>query len=1660
MPVATIDIGLASNKLERDILAQLQNIERRGLRLNISRDNGLGQITGQVSQFERSLAAAEARVLSFTAAAGSLYLVGNAMRELFRATVDVEKSLADINTVFGRSSAGLQQFGNQLFNVARETSQSFATTAKAALEFSRQGLGVEETIKRTRDALILYRTTGLDIVSATEFMTAALNSFKDEVSDSTELINKLAAVDTAFAVSSADIAEGIKRFGAVAKDLNISLDESIGLITSLQATTSRGGAVIGNSLKSIGERIIRPETLKLLDDYRIATENSNGELLNGEQILKNLAKAQSELTASEKNNLVNKVASVYQANALRSLLRDLSKETNIYSQATERSANATNEATERNKQLNVTLDALLSRTGTTLKQLGSQIGEKSIGPFLKDVLGRFEGVFNESGSSDVGEQFGISIGKSIVSGLGSFIAGPGLVAAGAILIRLTTALGKNAFGAVRTLLQFGSEINNNNSVLNTTIGKFEAIRAKIQASNDLLIRMNVLLQQVNSGGTGVGPLGGGTAGGGGRRGGIGGLGVVGALATGLGQTGYSPDYFSNLSAPIPTQSVPDASRLTSKGLSSSISQAFPILGGLNSTQKKDVTGITREVNKLLIERAKLIERDPYSYLSPGLKSSSLKSIEKDIRAIVSSYGISSFGVGDTVVKEALAAHSNNLERATILAGNQSASSFNIATVSDRDAARRKDLSTQLQQSQTAGILADRERQAQRQAQRRARLGSFATGAGILAPFALAPASDALRNRGQTANASLLDNLGLGISVGSLLAAVGKLNPYTAVATGLGTLGKGAYDYIKNNENEPIIKLRNAIGVTSDKLSEITQLIDLIKNLEEEIAGTEDEIKRTKLFEKLNELIARGGGGVSSLEGRGAILREQNASNKINLFLAEGGGGQFPLESLGKIGAGGGTLQDFLSGDVGSRIRSLVSQGGEGNVAQAIGLLSDFDSEFASGLTRAPLGSKVGFLSGGVNAAKRIALSQQNARNSADIVGQTRSQRNRAINDLISSGRFNEISAIELGNRSANLSSEEIRRLDLEENFVSKRRDIFNADPFLGAQDSKIFGEQRVRNQTEAAIVAARLNARSGAFTFGEGALDKLKSQTTGDSQRSIDTIKDIRNLLGSLNIDDESKTREEIGAIKDLISGNNELKSLESEILKIEEQSAKFRGEKRSILEQETEALKTLNQETERSIELLKLTETRGGVLGRISSGNLSTQQGTSELNRIFERQLLGGDLSGGQAFSQIGRDFAGSFGYQSQDFFLEIRNGAISTANTIKSEFSQAFKDFARGTKDAKDAFRDFALNIAFSVQDKLIDVGINSLLGSTIGNIFKAGGGKIKRFSDGGLVTGGSGVYDDVPAKLAPGDFVLQKSSVAKYGLDNLSSLNNIDLKLANSFSYDTNSSNISPYLSSFALDDENNPQNALRTGRIENMRAYLGERSAYELQKSNAMKAFRKQKRQQLIGTYISAGLAGFSGITRGGVKSGAPAGGTVTGNFGYGSNVGLGFNLGGAVFGNDSAGDTVPAFLTAGEFVVKRSAASKIGYNNLEMINQGRAPRFAYGGSAGDYSDSISDSMARLVALTEQLNQSFIGFSRKTGPQSTDSNQTQAPVSVVVNINSNFDGAGNVKTESNASKSSESSGPNQETIKRFEDGMRAVVLDEILKQARPGGILASR
>jgi len=236
----------------------------------------LGRITGKSSEFQKSLEASNARVIAFGASAGMIYSVQTAMSKLVESTIEVEKALTDINVLLGLSSSQLGDFSDQLFEAASRNATSFANAAEAAGEFARQGLSTNETIQRTSDALTLARLSGLGFEASVRAITAALNSFSKEALTSTEIVDRMAAVDAAFAVSSADLAEALRRVASSADSANVSLNETIAVVTAAQQITARGGAKIGNAFKTIFTRLQRPKVLDQLEQIGVKTKNAAG----------------------------------------------------------------------------------------------------------------------------------------------------------------------------------------------------------------------------------------------------------------------------------------------------------------------------------------------------------------------------------------------------------------------------------------------------------------------------------------------------------------------------------------------------------------------------------------------------------------------------------------------------------------------------------------------------------------------------------------------------------------------------------------------------------------------------------------------------------------------------------------------------------------------------------------------------------------------------------------------------------------------------------------------------------------------------------------------------------------------------------------------------------------------------------------------------------------------------------------------------------------------------------------------------------------------------------------------------------------------------------------------------------------------------------------
>jgi TP901 family phage tail tape measure protein len=463
----------------------------------------LGRITGQADEFSKSMAAANARVLAFGASAGIFAVVAKSMNGLVASTIKVEKSLVAINSVLGVTSSELEKFGNKIFDVAKNTGQSFEVVAEGALELSRQGLGAEETLKRLNDSLILSRLSGIDAAKSVEGLTAAYNSFSSAGITTSEILNKLVVVSQKFAVSEKDLIEGLKRSASVANQAGVSMDELIGIITAVQEKTARGGAVIGNSFKTIFSSMQKKGVLSDLGDLGIKVVDLQGKILPATKILENLAKEFNSFSQLEQADIAEKLGNVYQLSNLLAAIQDLSSETSKYREAVDYAAKASNEAYTKNAAMNATLDAMINKVSLSAEQLGKTLGDIGLADNAKNLLSFFNGLL-EGIQKVLGEESAMGdFVRGLVKGIGALVTGPGLALFGAIILKLSKDLVQFGFASLKSFFGIGKaakEIQNLESSIQQILSRNVGLQQQLfQLEGDRVGQLktitNALVQQ-------------------------------------------------------------------------------------------------------------------------------------------------------------------------------------------------------------------------------------------------------------------------------------------------------------------------------------------------------------------------------------------------------------------------------------------------------------------------------------------------------------------------------------------------------------------------------------------------------------------------------------------------------------------------------------------------------------------------------------------------------------------------------------------------------------------------------------------------------------------------------------------------------------------------------------------------------------------------------------------------------------------------------------------------------------------------------------------------------------------------------------------------------------------------------------------------------------
>lgn len=165
----------------------------------------------------------------------------------------------------------------------------------------------------------------------------------------------------------------------------------------------------------------------------------------------------------------------------------------------------------------------------------------------------------------------------------------------------------------------------------------------------------------------------------------------------------------------------------------------------------------------------------------------------------------------------------------------------------------------------------------------------------------------------------------------------------------------------------------------------------------------------------------------------------------------------------------------------------------------------------------------------------------------------------------------------------------------------------------------------------------------------------------------------------------------------------------------------------------------------------------------------------------MADKQIAAGDATWEQSFERGVQKATEAWGNAQQ----QMEKLAEGVTNEIANGLTQGITDFITGAKDAKTAFLDMTKSILESIAKMIIQMEVQLAIQYALkaaGFAGFSGGGSVggsptiapAGHAVGGMISGGSGGIDDIPAMLTAGEYVIQKSAVEKYGVAYLDQLN----------------------------------------------------------------------------------------------------------------------------------------------------------------------------------------------------------------------------------------------------------------------------------------------
>lgn len=273
-----------------------------------------------------------------------------ALSQIYENVVRIDGAMTSLKIVTNANSKEMSNFADTVAESAKKIGSSISDLIDSTTVFARLGYSLEDASILAEKATIYSNVSGVTADDATTNITAIIKAFNVGAEDLEDVLDQLIYVGNNFAISSAEIGEGMNNAASSLSANGNTLQQAIGILTAANVTVQNASksstavrtiaarmAGSTTELEELGESTDSLLSSSKLDEkmrvYGVAVLDATGNLRSTYDVLADIAKVWDEIGTTDRAAIAEMLSGNRQQNVFYSIMQNWSDAEAVVEQA-------------------------------------------------------------------------------------------------------------------------------------------------------------------------------------------------------------------------------------------------------------------------------------------------------------------------------------------------------------------------------------------------------------------------------------------------------------------------------------------------------------------------------------------------------------------------------------------------------------------------------------------------------------------------------------------------------------------------------------------------------------------------------------------------------------------------------------------------------------------------------------------------------------------------------------------------------------------------------------------------------------------------------------------------------------------------------------------------------------------------------------------------------------------------------------------------------------------------------------------------------------------------------------------------------------------------------------------------------------------------------